>query len=705
MRTLSSRIESVVVYREGALVSRVALLGPEGVSGARCRIPNLPLSMDDGSLRLEVQGEGPLPTVVEAKVHLEPGSADPELAPARNEALDAAHVEHRLRSVALEQIDGELARIRTLAPTARPEPEEGQPPVPPPVQARLDLLTFRDQRVALLLDERAEADRALRAAVEHLQHLQAEAQRASNAREARDHELRKSVLVGMEGPAPTSGDTRLVMHYLVPGARWTPAYTLRLDGRLEQAELEVRAQVRQRTGEDWEGARLVLSTAAAQSWVELPQLKALRIGRRQPSPKSTWRPPPTGAGALYGDFDLAFPPEPIVGGAARAMPTSRAEGRKVERIAPPEPEPAMDLMADELLDLEEAEATWDDMAVAGGAVPASQAMAPPAPMQAKSSGMLRSRASAAPMRRSKKRRPSAPPPPPVLEADPQLQDYGRLRMPSADGPRRGQLVRLHRQELIIEMVQMRRVHIALSVIDAAVGDAQDIAHQPPPAGHTFPTSVGGFDHAYPVEHPVDVPSDGAFHSLIVGRSGGPAEPRYVCVPRETQDVFRQVELKNPLSAPVLGGPVDIYVDGAYLLTAPMRPTPARGTVRLGLGVEQAVKVARNVRYEEERAGILKGHLELSHHISVELANRLERSARIEIRERVPVSGEDDDDVKVAVGAVTPSWESWEPDESPLPGGKRWVVEVPAGEDRTLQANYTIHIPPKHELVGGNRREV
>jgi uncharacterized protein (TIGR02231 family) len=308
------------------------------------------------------------------------------------------------------------------------------------------------------------------------------------------------------------------------------------------------------------------------------------------------------------------------------------------------------------------------------------------------------------MRRSKKR-PQPPPPPPVLQADPKLQDYARLRMPAPGDPRRGQLVRLHRTELVVETIQVQHVHIAISVIDAAVAQAHDTAAEPAPTGHSFPSSVDGFDHAYPVEHSVDVPSDGAFHSLIVGRSRGPAEPRYVCVPRETQDVFREVELKNPLSAPVLGGPVDIYVDDAYLLTAPMRPTPAAGTLRLGLGVEQAVKVARNVRYEEERAGILKGHLELSHHITVELANRLDRPARIEVRERVPVSGEDDDDVNVVIGDVRPSWEEWEPAERPLPGGKRWVLEVPAGEERRLQANYTIHIPPKHELVGGNRREV
>ena len=56
------------------------------------------------------------------------------------------------------------------------------------------------------------------------------------------------------------------------------------------AELELRALVVQRTGEDWRGVELTLSTADPQSWAELPDLPSLKIGRRQPPPRS---PSPT----------------------------------------------------------------------------------------------------------------------------------------------------------------------------------------------------------------------------------------------------------------------------------------------------------------------------------------------------------------------------------------------------------------------------
>jgi hypothetical protein len=104
-----------------------------------------------------------------------------------------------------------------------------------------------------------------------------------------------------------------------------------------------------------------------------------------------------------------------------------------------------------------------------------------------------------------------------------------------------------------------------------------------------------------------------------------------------------------------------------------------------------------------------GALLLQHHISVEIRNNLPRPAPIEVRERVPVSIENDDDVDVKQAQVSPAWEEWvqekaSADEPELKGGRRWRVTVPAGGKQELRADYEVKISAKHELVGGNRRE-
>jgi hypothetical protein len=133
-------------------------------------------------------------------------------------------------------------------------------------------------------------------------------------------------------------------------------------------------------------------------------------------------------------------------------------------------------------------------------------------------------------------------------------------------------------------------------------------------------------------------------------------------------------------------------------------TPPRGRVELGLGVEQAIKIARNTSFEEEASGLLKRSLELEHQLRVEVHNHLERPATIEVRERLPVTREGESDVEVIERSVDPAWDDLKQETPRLQGGRAWKVEVPAGGERTLRATYVIRIPQNHEIVGGNRRE-
>jgi hypothetical protein len=288
-----------------------------------------------------------------------------------------------------------------------------------------------------------------------------------------------------------------------------------------------------------------------------------------------------------------------------------------------------------------------------------------------------------------------------------LLDYPRLRMAGPGDAQRGRLVPASERRLLLELLVEQRVEIRLDVLELVRGsgrEADEIASRPLPAGYRPPDPQDGFDYAYAADHPIDVPSDGAAHSVPLAERAGEARPRFVAVPRETQEVFRTVELVNPLDAPLLPGPADVYAGGDYLMTTDIRLTPARGRLTLGLGVEQALKVARNVRFEEQAAGLMRGALDLRHEIRIDLKSHLPHAATVEVRDRVPVARENDDDVRVSIDEVEPRWEPFEQDEQPLEGGHRWVVEVPPRGERALRAVYVVRIPSKLELAGGNRRD-
>jgi hypothetical protein len=174
-------------------------------------------------------------------------------------------------------------------------------------------------------------------------------------------------------------------------------------------------------------------------------------------------------------------------------------------------------------------------------------------------------------------------------------------------------------------------------------------------------------------------------------------------------VFRVAEITNPFDGPLLPGPIDVYDRGQFLVTSEVDYTPPGGSMDVGLGVDPSVKIARNVEFHEEATGMLRGGLRLVHAISIDVENLAARAIELEIRERVPVTREGDDDVEVSLGKVDPPWERYTPDtdaprEARLRGGFRWRLTIPASSKKLLRAGYDVKIAGKHELIGGNRRE-
>jgi hypothetical protein len=900
---LTSRIDNVKVYAAGATITRVADLQldvrevPEHVE-----LAGLPLALDDSSVRVRVEAEPGTSRAIATDVRI--GLSVPPRQevqhPPTDEKVREAKAEVRRLEDAIALIDNEIAVLHQLQVPKRPEGEKGKAPPPSPMGARLALAHFKDEQVRFRIQERRDTKEKLRQAQEHLNDLLQKQARASSAREVRPHELRKTAIVRLsyEGEPSTLTGQRLIVEYFVPGARWTPTYVCRLDSAGNQAAIAVRALICQRTGEDWSGVRLELSTAEPMAWCELPELPSLRLGRVQPMlRKLGWRLPPVGVQILFENFDRQkqaalsamrqpsiitdiFSPEvpllqnlavstrtysterfevdkeeieqrkqsltdqlgtpiserftekaikaialaqeesrrlghnfigteqillgliaedtglaaevlksmgiklkdarievekiigrgsgfvaeeiPLTPRAQRLLEQSLEEAHKLghnyigtehlllslsqggEGYAPkvlenlgvdltqvrtqqirtlgetaevtddstklrkkagsfrkasrvkelmaqaPEPVDAYDItlispgMIDEL-----------DDEIGGLMEPTSvAAMAPPAPREAAQEIT----------RRRRQRR---------IEED-FLTDrlaYSLMRLGTSDDKnQRGKLSIEQRQDVYLEILQRRDVVVrfnVMQVVQQSIDNAQDCIYvNLPPGGIQVRTVAGSFDYAYSADGRVDVPSDGEFHSVALTSNSTDVDVCYVVVPREDTNVFRIAQLKNPLQAPLLAGSADVYVDGEYILSTNITTVPPKGQMEIGLGVEQAIKVARNTTYQEVRSGeTLVAFNELRHQITIDIANRLPREARIEVRERLPIPDKEAK-VDVQIDRVSPEWEKYDQEEreQPIQGGYRWQVNVPGGEQTMLSVQYTVKTFVDNELIGGNRRE-
>jgi len=703
---IGSRIEQVTVFATGARVRRSATLRGPQLPG-RVRIGDLPLAVIDDTVRAEVDG-GAVVTALRAGLTTPPGQAAPE----ESAELRAARTRLEIAKSEVQRLQLSLDRLvssKVVVDDPSDEPPAAWSAV---IAARRALVTARSERqlalrqqLAAARHEETEAERALEVASER-------DHRTGTARPAKAHEQRKHVELDL-AVQPGAGDVTIHLEYQVAAARWAPSYVARLDA--DATRFELRAVVAQNTGEDWTGVALRLSTAEPDQFAPLPELHPQKIGRRQAEPaKRGFRAPPAGADALYADYLAKFPPsQQLLTGMTRTGGYDADEGGAMAPSRPVDGAPPSGVVWDE-----ESSRAKDAYQVPGNA-PAPMApmpaMLPVAPMSRSKGGGIASTivgglagAAAAPFALAAQAvsRKSAPGGGGGMEREeaksqapsallPRL-DYGSLRMGAPDAQGRGKLTAVGTSQ----------------EANAAIGRVADaiavLTRLPLPPGHL--ASWGHtYDYAFAADGTVDVKSDGVWHSLALTARPGKAKLHHVAVPREQDDVFRVATITNPFEGPLLPGPIDVYDRGQFLLTSVVDFTPPGGSVDVGLGVDAAVKVARNSEFHEEAAGMLRGALRLHHSISIEVENLSPRAIDLEVRERIPVTREGDDDVEVVPGKVEPAWERWIPDpEAPQHarprGTYRWRVEVSPRAKKTMRAAYEIKIAGKNELVGGNRRE-
>ncbi|MBE8475491.1 DUF4139 domain-containing protein [Streptomyces justiciae] len=680
----ASTLDAVVVYAQGALCSRLArgTVPPDG----RVLVTGLPRTVDPGSVRARVTGDsGARVTSVRVEVEAEP--ADDDSADGlrqERERLEDACAAARARHERLLVRIKEITELRPVPPPRkRDDPDHHRRT---PAEAWLTLGDFVDERLTRLHERLAESAEELRRLEHDLSVAVDRCERASTS--APSGRVVTTVCAAVTLDSGT-GEVGLEIEYGVPGAVWVPAYRLTCRQGDDSGTLVLRAGVAQRTGEDWTGVRIALATADLGRGAELPRLRSLRIGRRQPAPEpSGWREPPAGLADLFTAYDAAGPrPAPAsapvhVGAVTRSPDTYGAALPPVPPAGVPVP-PARP-----------AYGGMPPAPAAPGGLPAPVASAQAA--QPRRAAALHAAPQAAPAAASAApsgvMAPSpAPPAPPVGPPQPSSAelDYAALVLSGPEEPaaRRGRLFPAPSFDAVA--VEHRR-------------RAEAVAALPLPAHAVRPrASAGSFDHRYDAVARADVPSDGTWHTVTVGRIPVGLRTEYVCVPSVEQRVYAALVLSNATDQALLAGPVEVRVDDDFVVSAALPTLAPGGARRMGLGPAESIRVTRRTSLKESTAGLRNNVTVLAHGVHVELVNTLGEPVTVEVREQVPTAAEADIRIEEQADWTVP--EDTASADDPDPGTRVWRVDLPAGGTATRSGGYEIRIPAAKALVGGNRR--
>ena len=255
----------VTVFPDCARVTREGALKLSAGSH-RVVFPDLPASVVESSLRLTL--EGPPGTKLYG-VSLRSDYA-PEVVEKHSRLLKARlqTLEDQKTDLAdrMEARKTEIELLKGLAKEGTQTATAQSPTRPETLADFTHSVDAVERRLALLMAENRKDERLTRNLQSKTDALQKELdQNGSLAKENRVAEA--------DIELPRAGKAVFTLAYQVSDASWTPLYDLRLatNGEKPRMDLAFNAGVRQKTGEDWNGVALTLSTARPTEGTQVPE--------------------------------------------------------------------------------------------------------------------------------------------------------------------------------------------------------------------------------------------------------------------------------------------------------------------------------------------------------------------------------------------------------------------------------------------------
>ncbi|WP_040810722.1 mucoidy inhibitor MuiA family protein [Nocardia concava] len=304
MVDLETTIAAVTVYPDRARVTRSGKATLEA-GEHRIRVSPLPLELLRDSIR--VAGRGDVTVLgVDIVTERQPEPGDEQVAEltARRDEVDAALSELADADKAAD------ARIEFLERLVQ--------------KSAGHLAKASDERVAAFGDNLEAQYAAVHAGRRDRARLRQDKIREKNSLERQLADLGRknrpdirAAVITVEAAQPAT--TELELTYVVPGARWSSSYDLRIDDK--GVNLRWFGLVSQSTGEDWPECRLELSTARPAVALDVPELDPWYLSTTPPEPKRRMRMSRSPGNADGNDMVLAAAaPMAAPAGAAPPLP-------------------------------------------------------------------------------------------------------------------------------------------------------------------------------------------------------------------------------------------------------------------------------------------------------------------------------------------------------------------------------------------------
>lgn len=190
----------------------------------------------------------------------------------------------------------------------------------------------------------------------------------------------------------------------------------------------------------------------------------------------------------------------------------------------------------------------------------------------------------------------------------------------------------------------------------------------------------------------NIPSDGSPHKTTINQFQLDPKMDYLVVPKHTAAVFRRVKVKNDSPSPLLPGQANLFFDQEFIGSTQLEYSPVGEEMELLLGVEERIKVERELSKREVDKALLRDVRQLRYGYKIELENLTGSEVMVEVHDHIPVGRHED--IKVKLERVSPN-----PAEQTELNLLEWHLALAPGAEQAILYEFQVQHPRSMNVAG------
>jgi uncharacterized protein (TIGR02231 family) len=197
---------------------------------------------------------------------------------------------------------------------------------------------------------------------------------------------------------------------------------------------------------------------------------------------------------------------------------------------------------------------------------------------------------------------------------------------------------------------------------------------------------------YHISGPVSIPPDGTAHKATIARFS--LEPRldYLSAPKLAQAAYRRAQTSNASAYTLLPGVANLFAGDEFIGETHLDLVAPQGEIELYLGVDDRLKVERELKRREVDKRLIGGKRVLHFGYEIKAENMLPFPAKLSLHDQIPVARHEE--IKVRLEMVEPK-----PKEHSELNELVWELTLASQEKKHIRFDFSVESPPGMEISG------